>query len=169
MTPAGGSIRPQGVRVEYPLSTPGPAELDLYLRPEKPPLDGGGFLVGQTGPVTKRYVSRNDVAERIGVKPDTLDRYFLPAPDALICSVRGWLAGAHVKVVQKLPGHKTAVLTLDRYGHLFPDDLDAVASALNTAAQAIADELRTIATSSAREGGRKTLLNWVAGAGFEPA
>jgi hypothetical protein len=56
-------------------------------------------------------------------------------------------------VVQKLPGHKTAVLTLDRYGHLFPDDLDAVASALNTAAQAIADELRTIATSSARADG----------------
>jgi len=32
-------------------------------------------------------------------------------------------------VVQKLLGHKSAVLTLDRYGHLFPDDLDAVAVA----------------------------------------
>ena len=28
--------------------------------------------------------------------------------------------GANMKVVQRLPGHKTAVLTLDRYGHLFP-------------------------------------------------
>ncbi len=30
----------------------------------------------------------------------------------------------NVKVVQKLLGHKSAVLTLDRYGHLLPDDLD---------------------------------------------
>jgi hypothetical protein len=42
--------------------------------------------------------------------------------------------------VQKLLGHKTAVLTLDRYGHLFPDDLDAVADAFDTAA----DALRTV-------------------------
>jgi len=34
--------------------------------------------------------------------------------------------GANAKVVQKLLGHKTAVLTLDRYGRLYPDDLDAV-------------------------------------------
>jgi hypothetical protein len=32
------------------------------------------------------------------------------------------------------------VLTLDRYGHLFPDDLDAVATAFDAAA---ADWLRT--------------------------
>jgi hypothetical protein len=48
-----------------------------------------------------------------------------------------------VKVVQKLLGHKTAVLTLDRYGHLFPDDLDAVADAFDAAALATADRLRT--------------------------
>jgi site-specific recombinase XerD len=48
-------------------------------------------------------------------------------------------AGANVKVVQRLLGHKTAVLTLDRYGHLFPDDLDAVADAFDSAA----DRLRT--------------------------
>jgi integrase len=49
-------------------------------------------------------------------------------------------SGANVKVVQKLLGHKTAVLTLDRYGHLYPDDLDAVATAFDSAA----DALRTI-------------------------
>jgi site-specific recombinase XerD len=49
-------------------------------------------------------------------------------------------AGANVKVVQRLLGHKTAVLTLDRYGHLFQDDLDAVATAFDSAA----DDLRTI-------------------------
>ena len=51
--------------------------------------------------------------------------------------------GANVKVVQRLLGHKTAVLTLDRYGQLFPDDLDAVASAFDAAAQTTADQLRT--------------------------
>ncbi|GEM_PF-2518115 len=30
-------------------------------------------------------------------------------------------------------------LTLDRYGHLFPDDLDAVADAFDVAAKATAD------------------------------
>jgi integrase len=48
-------------------------------------------------------------------------------------------SGANIKVVQKLLGHKTAVLTLDRYGHLYPDDLDAVATAFDSAA----DGLRT--------------------------
>lgn len=38
------------------------------------------------------YLSRADVAERLGVKPDTLSRYKLPAPDAMIGTTRGWLA-----------------------------------------------------------------------------
>jgi site-specific recombinase XerD len=53
-------------------------------------------------------------------------------------------AGANVKVVQRLLGHKTAVLTLDRYGHLFPDDLDAVVDAFDVAAKSTADGLRTV-------------------------
>jgi integrase len=59
------------------------------------------------------------------------------------CASLAISAGANVKVVQKLLGHKTAVLTLDRYGHLFPDDLDAVATAFDAAAQSAADQLRT--------------------------
>jgi predicted DNA-binding transcriptional regulator AlpA len=40
----------------------------------------------------KRYLSRPEVAERIGVKPDTLNRYKLPAPDAQIGARQlGWL------------------------------------------------------------------------------
>lgn len=46
-------------------------------------------------------------------------------------------------MVQRLLGHKSAVLTLDKYGHLFPDDLDAVASAFDAAARTTADALRT--------------------------
>jgi integrase len=54
------------------------------------------------------------------------------------CASLAISAGANVKVVQKLLGHKTAVLTLDRYGHLFPDDLDAVADAFDAAAESTA-------------------------------
>ncbi len=57
------------------------------------------------------------------------------------CASLAIRAGANVKVVQRLLGHKTATLTLDRYGHLFPDDLDAVADAFDAAA---ADDLRMI-------------------------
>lgn len=48
-------------------------------------------------------------------------------------------AGADVKVVQQMLGHKSATMTLDLYGHLFPDRLDEVADALDTAARAAAD------------------------------
>ena len=51
--------------------------------------------------------------------------------------------------VQKLLGHKSAVLTLDRYGHLYPDDLDAVAAAFDAAAGATADGLRTVTPRNA--------------------
>jgi integrase len=50
------------------------------------------------------------------------------------CASLAISSGANVKVVQRLLGHKTAVLTLDRYGHLFPDDLGAVADAFDAAA-----------------------------------
>ena len=59
------------------------------------------------------------------------------------CASLAISAGANVKVVQRLLGHKTAVLTLDRYGHLFPDDLEAVATAFEAAAAPTADWLRT--------------------------
>jgi integrase len=40
--------------------------------------------------------------------------------------------GASVKAVQKQLGHATASITLDTYGHLFPDELDALASLAQT-------------------------------------
>ena len=56
-------------------------------------------------------------------------------------------AGANVKAVQLMLGHKSAALTLDTYADLFPDDLEAVADALDAAVQALrestADALRT--------------------------
>lgn len=45
-------------------------------------------------------------------------------------------AGANVKVVQRLLGHASAAMTLDRYGHLFDDDLAEVAKSLGAAIEA---------------------------------
>jgi integrase len=56
-------------------------------------------------------------------------------------------AGANVKAVQTMLGHKSAALTLDTYADLFPDDLEAVADALDAAVRTLrestADALRT--------------------------
>ncbi len=44
-------------------------------------------------------------------------------------------AGASVKSVQLMLGHASAAVTLDRYSHLFGDELDAVAERLDAAAR----------------------------------
>ncbi|MFT4258964.1 helix-turn-helix transcriptional regulator [Microbacterium sp.] len=38
-----------------------------------------------------RYLTSAELAERIGVAPDTVRRYKLPEPDAMIGRTRGWL------------------------------------------------------------------------------
>lgn len=54
-------------------------------------------------------------------------------------------SGADVKVVQQMLGHKSATMTLDLYGHLFPDRLDVVADALETARDAAIEGARVAA------------------------
>ncbi|MCU1655613.1 MAG: xerD [Pseudonocardiales bacterium] len=51
-------------------------------------------------------------------------------------------AGADVKVVQQMLGHKSATMTLDLYGHLFENRLDEVADRLDSAARASTDVYR---------------------------
>ena len=46
------------------------------------------------------------------------------------CASLAIRAGANIKVLQEMLGHESAALTLDRYGHLYDDDLDAIADAL---------------------------------------
>lgn len=48
-------------------------------------------------------------------------------------------AGANVKVLQRMLGHKSAAMTLDTYADLFDDDLDNVATLLDARATAAAD------------------------------
>jgi integrase len=56
-------------------------------------------------------------------------------------------SGATVKVVQRMLGHASATVTLDRYGHLYSNDLDDLADRMHAAAEAVrgnsADFLRT--------------------------
>jgi integrase len=40
-------------------------------------------------------------------------------------------AGANIKALQNMLGHESAGLTLDRYGHLYGSDVDAVGVAVN--------------------------------------
>ncbi len=42
-------------------------------------------------------------------------------------------SGASVKAVQRMLGHASATLTLDCYGHLFPDETDVLAASLDNA------------------------------------
>jgi hypothetical protein len=65
------------------------------------------------------------------------------------------MARSAVKVVQQMLGHATASMTLDLYGHLFPDQLDDVADRLDVigraAADVSADLLRTRAPSATED------------------
>jgi site-specific recombinase XerD len=45
-------------------------------------------------------------------------------------------AGASIKALQKMLAHKSATLTLDRYGHLYDDELQGVADRLDSLARA---------------------------------
>ena len=56
------------------------------------------------------------------------------------CASLAIAGGANIKVLQRLMGHKTATMTLDRYGHLFPDDLGRIADAFDSAADALRTE-----------------------------
>lgn len=55
-------------------------------------------------------------------------------------------SGANIKVVQTMMGHASATMTWDRYGHLYDDDLDAVAERLDAVR---AEFLRTTCGQSA--------------------
>ncbi len=60
-------------------------------------------------------------------------------------------AGADVKVVQQMLGHKSATMTLDLYGHLFPDRLDTVADAMDAARTVALDAAAGAATGRRRD------------------
>jgi integrase len=60
-------------------------------------------------------------------------------------------SGADVKVVQTMLGHKTATLTLDTYGHLWPDRLDEVSDRLDSQRAKALEKARKKADKAARK------------------
>lgn len=60
-------------------------------------------------------------------------------------------AGANVKGVQAMLGHASATQTLDRYGHLFADDLAAVAARLDQAVAVLVPPVCPTATPAGSE------------------
>jgi integrase len=53
-------------------------------------------------------------------------------------------AGANVKAVQRMLGHASAAMTLDRYADLFDDDLDAVADRLDSIRESLTRSLEQV-------------------------
>src|SRR3546814_8837117 len=63
-------------------------------------------------------------------------------------------AGADIKVLQRMLGHSSAVLTLDRYGHLFPGQAESVADRLDEMAEAagVVQRAEVVAIDRGRSG-----------------
>lgn len=89
----------------------------LFTAPEGGPLRYGNFRKRVFDPAVKAAG-----LEGMGITPHKLRH---TAASLAIA------AGADVKVVQLMLGHKDASMTLNIYGHLFPDRLDEVADALD--------------------------------------
>ena len=111
------------------------------------PRSGLAFPDGAGGPIRVTNWNRRTftpTATGLGLIPPKLRVHDLrhTAASLMIAS------GAGVKVVQQQLGHRTATLTLDRYAHLFPDELDALSSALDgLRVRRPADSLRTVGGS----------------------
>jgi hypothetical protein len=67
--------------------------------------------------------------------------------------------GAHPKAIQAQLGHSSIQVTLDRYGHLFPDDMDGLATQLDAPTKQLHCELRPLCGL----GQRRRSLNCLAG------
>ncbi|WP_329315443.1 tyrosine-type recombinase/integrase [Streptomyces sp. NBC_01262] len=100
-----------------PLTARRSADELLFTAPRGGPLYGDNFRGRIFNPAV-RAAGLGD----LGVTPHKLRH---TAASLAIAS------GADVKVVQTMLGHKSAVMTLDLYGHLFPDRLDEVADRLD--------------------------------------
>jgi integrase len=102
----------------------------VFCAPQGGPLRERKFLHGQLKPA----------ARRAGL-PETLRAHDLRHTAASLLIRQG----ASVKAVQWTLGHKSAVMTLDRYGHLWPDELEDLAERLDRArAAAVAPSRRPI-------------------------
>ncbi len=92
----------------------------------------------------RRHFKAATVAAGLGDLGVTLHKLRHTAASLAIAS------GADVKVVQTMLGHKTATLTLDTYGHLWPDRLDEVSDRLDAQRTKSLEKARKKAEKAAR-------------------
>ncbi|MEE6135340.1 tyrosine-type recombinase/integrase [Mycobacterium sp. 050128] len=109
--------------------------------------NGGTLTLGQyRGPFDRAVKAMQDQADeqrQHELEAGALDEHGQPltpkfpaiSPHALRHTAASLFisTGANIKVVQRQLGHATASMTLDRYGHLYHDDLSAAAKALGDA------------------------------------
>lgn len=109
-------------------------ELDALLRAHaEPDVDAVVFTSPEAG-----YLRFDSFRNRFWT-PATVDAGLAPLrPHDLrhTCASLAIAAGADVKVLQRMLGHSSAVLTLDRNGHLFPGQAESVADRLDEMAEA---------------------------------
>ncbi|MEU2363076.1 tyrosine-type recombinase/integrase [Streptomyces noursei] len=101
----------------------------------KPHVDGRGedellFTAPQGGPLRARNFRQRFFAAAV-VKADLCHLKLTPHKLRHTAASLAIASGADVNVVQTMLGHKSATLTLDTYGHLFPDRLDEVSKKMH--------------------------------------
>jgi integrase len=116
-------------------------ELAGHLAGQDRDLDALVFTAPQGGPLRERKFLHGQLkpaAVRAGL-PATLRAHDLRHTAASLLIRQG----ASIKAVQTQLGHKSATVTLDRYGHLWPDELEGLAERLDQArAAAVAPPAR---------------------------
>jgi integrase len=116
-------------------------ELAGHLAGQDRDLDALVFTAPQGGPLRERKFLHGQLkpaAVRAGL-PATLRAHDLRHTAASLLIRQG----ASIKAVQAQLGHKSATVTLDRYGHLWPDELEGLAERLDQArAAAVAPPAR---------------------------
>jgi integrase len=118
----------------------GPGDL-VFTAPRGGPLRSSKFVPVRFKPAipaANQAIGELDPDSRPDLLPEELRLYDLRHTAASLMIRQG----ASVKAVQKQLGHATASITLDTYGHLFPDELDALADRLEDART---DALATLA------------------------
>lgn len=105
----------------------------LSKRIEGRPDDGLVFPDSRGGYLRSNNVRRRwwDKAVKASAVPQGLTPHELRHTAASLAIT----AGANIKTLQRILGHTSAALTLDRYGHLFDDDLGMVAECLDNLAR----------------------------------
>jgi integrase len=108
----------------------------VFGAPQGGPLREGNFMRRHFRPAVAaanaRLLEQARPGERPALLPEGLRMYDLRHSCASLLIVQG----ASVKAVQKQLGHKSATMTLDTYGHLWPDETDRLVERMDQAHEA---------------------------------